>query len=129
MSRAKGQRYERELAGEFQDAGWFVQNASISGASTDRELPDLIAGRDGHTIVMELKFTSDNIIYVDDEKVAGLKWVAEMLGAKALIVGRWKYDTTYYGFIPDACERLNSGKYKVHRDDRESGIAVPPGIE
>ncbi|PSP40299.1 nucleoid-structuring protein H-NS [Halobacteriales archaeon QH_6_64_20] len=41
----KGDRRERELVNELDEAGFAVMRAPASGSATDRELPDVLAGR------------------------------------------------------------------------------------
>ena len=123
MSRSKGSRYERQLVGIYSDEGWYAQRIQASGSGTENELPDIIAAKEGLIHVIELKFTSKGQVYVQEEKVNGLQWLATQLGATPFITARFKGDTTYYAFLPQDCERTSSGTHVIRESMRDSDEA------
>lgn len=134
MSGAKGSRAERELKDAFRDAGWFCRRAGGSGAGSNASY-DLIAAKDGHIILMELKyrsagedvyFTEEEIFGDPDEDQEGLVDLADYFGAKVYAVVRWKRDTTFYGFIPEMMKRTPGGNPKVEPEHTSMAIELPP---
>jgi len=53
MSYSKGARRERELLSELNKNGYVGLRAPSSGSTTQRELPDIIAGKDGFCLAIE----------------------------------------------------------------------------
>ena len=97
----KGDRRERELVNELDEAGFAVMRAPASGSATDRELPDVLAGRtdrcssrsneqgaesdtDSEPLfyAIEAKSSSGNPIYLTGEEVEALVYFARNFGAK-----------------------------------------------
>jgi len=120
-----GERYERELARAFDDAGWIVMKSPASGSATKRPQPDLLAGNGKRQFAMELKVCDGERIYLDPEEIEQLEHVARGFGALPRVVARWKGDTTYYARAPEQLTRTEGGAYRYHRDD--GGAAFPPG--
>ena len=50
MSGKKGSRYERELVNRFESCGWGALRCPSSGGATDRELPDVIVGKNAERV-------------------------------------------------------------------------------
>lgn len=103
MTGSTGARYERELRNNLEAAGYRVMRAPSSGAGTKHPLPDLLATDGESTLVMELKYSSADHIYIGNEEVDDLvtfarPWPNEV----ALLVCRWKGDTNYYAVPVDA---------------------------
>lgn len=102
-SNRKGDRYERELVNALREAGFGAQRTPSSGSSTDRELPDIVAGRgdlpamDGRlksspsewpaTNVVGIEHKSGNAttMYVDENEVAELQEWGEVWHARVLL--------------------------------------------
>lgn len=122
-NRAKGARYERELVNELRNDGWFAMRLAASGSGGPGELPDILAAKDEQIVVVELKFTSDSRISVKRDKVQGLKWLANHLGASALIGARFSGDTDYYFFPPGQCKQ-NAKSITAGKSDREKAMRL-----
>jgi len=86
----KGDRRERELVNALDGAGFAVMRAPASGAATERELPDVLAG-DGETFyAIEAKSSAGDPIYLTGEEVEALLFFARNFGgAKARIAVRF----------------------------------------
>lgn len=141
MSRKKGSRYERKLVSAFDSIGddddtavsdeWFVSKEAASGSATERDLPDVTAARNGVVWVMELKSVDVNKntkIWVSEEKVDGLVWLATNLGGEPRLVARWinAQDTTFYAYHPEELRRTEAGSYVLDFEDRDAGTVFPP---
>ena len=128
---SKGDAQEREVVHAFQDAGWFSRRAASSGGGSNHPSYDVIAGRDGTVYVMEVKYRDpDSYIYLDAEEIDELEWVGRHLGAHAVIVVRWKQDTTYYAYFPEQLHRTDGGSYRVSpADTGNAAFTVPPKVE
>lgn len=122
-----GDTRERELTRLLHDLGWQAMRAPASGSSTDRELPDVLAGKDGHFIAEELKASSsDDKVYFTQEEVEALVYFAEQFGATPLLGARfsvtrgdpsWGVDGRegFYHFTPDTVYRTDSGNYRIKK--------------
>jgi len=97
----KGSDGEREVVNRLEDAmGWRALRAPGSGGGTDRERPDVLAGRDGRVVMFEVKTSSGKPVYVGKDEAEALIQYAADFGAAAYIAVRWKSvnirDTTVY---------------------------------
>lgn len=101
----KGSSGERELANRLEDEyGWRALRAPGSGGGTDRDRPDVIAGKDGRVVVFEHKTSGGDPVYVSESEVEALLRYAADFGAEARISVRWQsrsiQDTTIYTAAP-----------------------------
>jgi Holliday junction resolvase len=115
MSSRKGGRRERELVNELDDAGFAVMRAPASGAATDRDLPDVLAGDGGDFYAIEAKSSSGDPIYLDGEEVESLVYFAQNFGAKARIGVRFDQEDWYF-FHPGDLYTTDGGNYRVKKE-------------
>ncbi|AGB39619.1 Holliday junction resolvase Hjc [Natronococcus occultus] len=115
MSHAKGGRRERELVNALDEAGFAVMRAPASGAATDRELPDVLAG-DGDTFyAIEAKSSAGDPIYLTGEEVEALTYFARNFGAKPRIGVRFDREDWYF-FHPADLHVTDGGNYRVKKE-------------
>ncbi|ELY64819.1 MULTISPECIES: Holliday junction resolvase Hjc [Natronococcus] len=115
MSHAKGDRRERELVNALDEAGFAVMRAPASGAATDRELPDVLAG-DGDTFyAIEAKSSAGDPIYLSGEEVEALTYFARNFGAKPRIGVRFDREDWYF-FHPADLHVTDGGNYRVKKE-------------
>ena len=115
MSQAKGDRRERELVNQLDEAGFAVIRSPASGSATQREQPDVLAG-DGETFyAIEAKSSRGDPIYLTGEEVEALVYFARNFGAKARIGVRFDREDWYF-FHPGALHVTNGGNYRVKKD-------------
>jgi len=118
-----GSRAERQLVHALEDLGFAVMRAPSSGAGTDSDRPDVLAGREttSQVIAFEMKSKKDDYIYISKEQVDQLKRFSKAFGAKARIATRWDGDTTIYvGRVEDMDRselRDEERMYRVKRED------------
>lgn len=136
-----GSRYERELVNAFTDLGWGVMRAPSSGAATDRDLPDLLAGEKSGSPVgvaitspfaIEHKSGVDTTLYVREHEVDALERFAERFGATALLGARFTTQassTDHYLVRPDDARMTEEGHFGLPIDDIEerATVIVSPG--
>jgi len=114
-SNRKGDRRERELVNELDDAGFAVMRAPASGSATERELPDVLAG-DGETFyAVEAKSSAGDPIYLDGEEVEALLYFAGNFGAKPRIGVRFDQEDWYF-FHPGDLYTTDGGNYRVKKE-------------
>jgi len=93
--------YERRLVTALSECGFAPMRAPASGSATDRDLPDVLAGRrvhrpespDTHTSAawaVELKSGKATTLYVDAAEVEALERFADVFGARALLGATFK---------------------------------------
>jgi Holliday junction resolvase len=146
----KGDRRERELVNELDEAGFAVMRAPASGSATDRELPDVLAGRADRSsrsegrdegegtessgsddtgsseplfYAIEAKSSSGDPIYLTGEEVEALVYFARNFGAKPRIGVRFDREPWYF-FHPADLYVTDGGNYRVKRK-----TAVGEGID
>jgi len=133
----KGDRRERELVNELDEAGFAVMRAPASGSATSRELPDVLAGRadrgdgDGESgsggtplfYAIEAKSSSERPIYLSGEEVEALVYFARNFGAKPRIGVRFDREPWYF-FHPADLYITDGGNYRVKRE-----TAIADGID
>jgi Holliday junction resolvase len=112
MSNAKGDRRERELVNELDEAGFEVMRAPASGSATERELPDVLAGNGEVFYAIEAKSSAGDPIYLDGEEVYALVYFARNFGAKPRVGVRFDREDWYF-FHPDDLYQTDGGNYRV----------------
>ncbi|ADZ08563.1 Resolvase, Holliday junction-type [Methanobacterium lacus] len=80
-----GSREERELVRMLWDADCAAMRAPASGGATKKPLPDVIAGNGSIYLAIEVKSSSLERIYIDSEKIDGLKEFSQIFGAQPYI--------------------------------------------
>lgn len=80
-----GSREERELVRMLWDAECAAMRAPASGGATKKPLPDVIAGNGSIYLAIEVKSSSLERIYIDSEKIDGLKEFSQIFGAQPYI--------------------------------------------
>ncbi|WP_435065283.1 Holliday junction resolvase Hjc [Halobaculum sp. EA56] len=111
----KGDRRERELVNRLDDAGFAVMRAPASGSSTDRELPDVLAGDGRVFYAVEAKSSSGDPIYLRGEEVEALVYFARNFGASPKIGVRFDREDWYF-FHPGDLHVTDGGNYRVKKE-------------
>ena len=119
-SNSKGDRRERELVNRLDEAGFAVMRAPASGSSTDRDLPDVLAGDGERFFAVEAKSSSGRPIYLDAEEVESLIYFARNFGAKARIGVRFDREDWAF-FHPADLHTTDSGNKRVKKERALSG--------
>mgnify|MGYP000129702822 CR=1 FL=1 len=114
-SNRKGDRRERELVNELDEAGFAVMRAPASGSATERELPDVLAGDSETFYAIEAKSSSGDPIYLTGEEVEALVYFARNFGAKARIAVRFDREDWYF-FHPGDLYTTDGGNYRVKKE-------------
>jgi Holliday junction resolvase len=103
------------LVNALDEAGFAVMRAPASGAATERELPDVLAG-DGDTFyAIEAKSSAGDPIYLTGEEVEALTFFARNFGAKARIAVRFDREDWYF-FHPGDLYTTDAGSYRVKKE-------------
>jgi len=111
----KGDRRERELVNRLHDAGFAVMRAPASGSSTDRELPDVLAGDSRVFYAVEAKSSSGDPIYLRGEEVEALIYFSRNFGASPKIGVRFDREDWYF-FHPGDLHVTDGGNYRVKKE-------------
>lgn len=109
-----GSRYERQLCNYMDSKGYHVVRAPSSGGGTKRSLPDVFWSKDGErAIAAELKTTSKDVAYFQQDEVESLLEFAAAFNAAPRLVARFKGDTSYYVCDPRDCEETENHTLKI----------------
>ncbi len=123
-AKARGSAAERELLHKLHDCGWAVVRAAGSG-STSVEAPDVIAGKKGMFLAIEIKYCSKERQYLRYEEIIDLIEFATRASCEAWIAVR--YIRKGWTFVK-AAELQSSGKnYVIVRG--EHGISFEELLE
>ena len=114
-SNGKGDRRERELVNEFDEAGFAVMRAPASGSATERELPDVLAGDSETFYAIEAKSSAGDPIYLDGEEIEALLYFAQNFGAKPRVGVRFDREDWYF-FHPGDLYTTDGGNYRVKKE-------------
>ena len=118
-----GTREERELVKMLWDADFAAMRAPASGGATKKPLPDVIAGNGSIYLAIEVKSTSLERIYINAEKIDGLKEFAELFGAKPYV--GIKFLRKKWRFIcPEDLYKTKNNNYRLNMD-----LAFDKGLE
>ena len=116
MTGSKGARHERELANRLADEGWAVIRSPASG-SVDRPQPDLLASHpDRRPVAAELKYASDDRIYLSLTEGRDLCAFATAYDALAVAIFRWAGDIRYYPRRIAGLSRTDAGSFVADHD-------------
>lgn len=132
-SSRRGSRHERELVNYLDANGFAVMRAPASGAATERELPDVLAGDGEDFYAIEAKSVSADVVYVEEYEGDDLGFFAEKFGAKPRIAARFdeengdpSYGEDWPGWYihdPSDLYRTDAGTYRVKK-----GVALSEGV-
>ena len=114
-SNRKGDRRERELVNELDEAGFAVMRAPASGSATERELPDVLAGDSETFYAIEAKSSAGDPIYLDGEEIEALLYFAQNFGAKPRVGVRFDREDWYF-FHPGDLYTTDGGNYRVKKE-------------
>jgi len=114
-SNRKGDRRERELVNELDDAGFAVMRAPASGSATERELPDVLAGNGEEFFAIEAKSSAGDPIYLDGEEIEALLYFSQNFGAKPRVGVRFDREDWYF-FHPGDLYTTDGGNYRVKKE-------------
>jgi Holliday junction resolvase len=120
---SKGDRRERELVNLLDERGFAVMRAPASGSSTDRELPDVLAGDGDRFYAVEAKSSAGDPIYLDGAEVEALVYFARNFGAKPRIGVRFDREDWFF-FHPHDVHVTDGGNYRVKKE-----TALAEGID
>ena len=110
----KGDRRERELVNLLDERGFAVLRAPASGSSTERDLPDVLAGNGEVFYAIEAKSSQGDPIYLSGEEVEGLVFFARNFGAKARIGARFDREEWRF-FHPSELHTTAGGSYRIKK--------------
>jgi len=119
----KGSRVERELVKMLWNADCAAMRAPASGGATKKPLPDIIAGNGKVYLAIEVKSTSADHIYINSEKITGLKEFSEIFGAEPYLGAKFKNKKWRFVHIHDLA-KTRGDNYKVTVD-----LAFSKGLE
>ncbi|CAJ53777.1 Holliday junction resolvase Hjc [Haloquadratum walsbyi] len=111
----KGDRRERELVNQLDEAGFAVMRAPASGSATERDLPDVLAGNGETFYAIEAKSSAGRPIYLTGEEIESLIYFAQNFGAKARIGIRFDRESWFF-FHPNELHVTNGGNYRVKKE-------------
>lgn len=133
-SSAKGDRSERQLVNTLDARGWEVIRVPASGSATTRDLPDVLAGRNGVAMAIEDKASGGDPIYLDAEEVAALQRFGRNYGAAIYISANFNsepgdpsYGEDWHGhhlLRVNNCHETPAGNYRVKKETAH-GIGEP----
>ncbi|MEM2739356.1 MAG: Holliday junction resolvase Hjc [Candidatus Bathyarchaeia archaeon] len=121
----RGTDYERLLARRLSRLGFAVVRAPSSGSGTKMDRPDIIAGRRGLVIAIEVKTTSKRKIYVREGGVEQLIRFSEAFGATPYIAVKFKGSGRDWLLIHPQYLRREGGTYSISLEEA-SRIGIAP---
>lgn len=112
---SKGARGENELIGLLEKHGYVCVRAAGSGTA-DRESPDILVGKDGHALAIEVKRfgKDDKYGYLKKDEVYDLQYFADNFGAEYYIAFRFDYGE--WIFCKEEEMKENKKSFRCERD-------------
>jgi Holliday junction resolvase len=131
MSKQKGTKWENRLVNILDEAGFGVMRSPSSGSATDREQPDVLAGRPGERIALEVKYIGqgDDYTYLDGKEIEALERFGEIFDAAPRVAGRWWRDASFYIYTLDELEKTETdgGNYRLEREPLVEDARISDG--
>lgn len=152
-----GARYERETVDRLDAAGYAAIRIPSSGSRTDRDLPDVLAGRPvvypygphdrieiedrgdvqsdrfaADALAIEVKSGQAPTLYADAAEVAALERFADRFGARAFLAARSTQrgtPTATFLVAPADARRTDEGNYGLPVDgiDERASVVLEDG--
>lgn len=119
----KGSLEERTVVKLFEALGYGAIRVPASGARTNSDKPDVVAGNGVNYYAVEVKSSKKDYIYIRSEQVDELLRFSERFGAVPLIVAKFTR-LDYIVFRINDMKRTKSGKYSIQRDEAREGITL-----
>ncbi|MCS7112578.1 MAG: Holliday junction resolvase Hjc [Nitrososphaerota archaeon] len=113
----RGIDYERLLARRLSRLGFAVVRAPSSGSGTKMDRPDIIAGRRGLIVAIEVKTTSRRRIYVGEKGVEQLVRFSECFGATPYIAVKFKGSGMDWLLIHPRYLKREGGTYSISLEE------------
>ena len=119
-------RFERELVGKFEDAGYHALRLAASGGGTSADLPDVMAGNGKYFFAIELKSREppegSAARYGPVEDLGALTRFADSFALTPFVCVRWKGNSNrpveWRLQWPGQLETTDT-KFKFHYDERD----------
>lgn len=108
----KGDARERELVNLLWDNNILALRSPASGGGTKLPRPDIVIGRNGQDLAIELKSSSKDKIYIKQEEINKLKNFSLYFKCIVFIGIRFDYENWYF-IKPEKVPRTKSGNYKI----------------
>lgn len=126
----KGRRREYELLDLFKEHGYVGMRSPSSGSTTDDERPDILVGNGDKIIGIELKSSSDDVIYIEGSYDGGKDEVKELykfgrdFGCdKVRVASRFDYDEFWF-YEDEDLYRTDSGNYRIKKGINEQAETI-----
>jgi len=116
---------ERELVHRLDKLGFAVVRAPASGSRTRLDRPDIVAGRRGLHLALEVKSTIKEILYIEHESVMQLVRFSERFGARPLIAVKFKRRGKGWILLePQNLTQTNKGYKVTFKDALRAGKSL-----
>lgn len=116
----KGIRDEREIIHRLDKLGFAVIRSPSSGAGTKLDRPDIIAGRKGLYLAIEVKSTRKEELYINRKSVEQLVRFSDKFGATPVIAVKFVH-RGWFLFEPQNLDRKNKSFKISIRDAKRRG--------
>ena len=124
----RGVREERELVNLLDKLGFAVLRAPASGSRTRLDRPDILAGRRGFIVALEVKSTSKKALYVRGESIAQLKRFSERFGAKPFLAVKFKYSRVGWLLIDAESIKIEGKGFRLTFEDAVKRGLTPEAL-
>lgn len=108
----KGSYYEYQVMNIFEQYGYATIRTVGSGAGTKKPKPDILASNNYNTYAIEVKQRNNDVLYITNTQVQGLKKFSSIFGATPLIVFKFGR-RPFYVITVDSLTRQSNKNYKI----------------
>ncbi len=119
----KGSKEERDLVRILWEKNFAAMRAPASGGATKKPLPDVLAGNGHIYLAIEVKTTTKDRIYIDSQKISGLREFSDIFGAQPYVGIKFKYKKWLF-LAPDDLIMTKNENYRLDKD-----LAFEKGLE
>lgn len=123
----RGFKEERELVNRLEKLGFAVLRAPASGSGTKSDRPDILAGRKGLYIALEVKTTSRRILYVNSESLDQLVRFSDKFGANPYIAVKFKRSGRGWLLLKPGDLEKSCKRYKITLEEA-CRRGIPPEL-
>lgn len=121
--KAKASSLERYVLSRLRDKGFAVIRAPSSGSKRKDPIPDIVALKDGHIILIEVKSKEEEgTIYIRKEQAEGLMEFARKSGGELFLCVRFPHEIRFVRF--ERVRKTAGGNYALDLEEAKSGMTL-----
>ncbi len=121
--KARASSLERYILSRLREKGFAVIRAPASGSKRKDSIPDIVALKDGHILLIEVKSKDEEgTIYIRKEQAEGLMEFARKSGGDLFLCVRFPHEIRFVKF--EKVRKTPGGNYALDLEEAKGGMTL-----